>query len=73
MTLIDSVDRAHAEQSGSAIGFSRRRFLRAAAAAGGGLVLSLQLPFAGRGAARPGLAASFPTHSSVSEPMGRLS
>jgi isoquinoline 1-oxidoreductase subunit beta len=51
MTLIDSVDRAHAEQSGSAIGFSRRRFLRAAAAAGGGLVLSLQLPFAGRGAA----------------------
>ena len=45
MTLID---RAHAEESGAAIGLSRRRFLRAATAAGGGLMLSLQLPLAAR-------------------------
>src|SRR5262249_665837 len=32
-------------------GLSRRTFLRAAATAGGGLMLSLQLPFAGRDAA----------------------
>jgi isoquinoline 1-oxidoreductase beta subunit len=50
MTLSDGTDRARAEESGSAIGLSRRRFLRAAAAVGGGLTLSFQLPFAGRGA-----------------------
>jgi isoquinoline 1-oxidoreductase beta subunit len=35
------------EQSGSANDLSRRRFLQAGAAAGGGLLLSLSLPFAG--------------------------
>jgi isoquinoline 1-oxidoreductase subunit beta len=35
------------EQSGSANGLSRRRFLQVGAAAGGGLMLSLRLPFAG--------------------------
>jgi isoquinoline 1-oxidoreductase beta subunit len=34
------------EQSGSANGLSRRAFLKAGAAAGGGLMLSLRLPFA---------------------------
>ncbi len=34
------------EQSGSTNGLSRRRFLQAGAAAGGGLMLSLRLPFA---------------------------
>src|ERR1700730_13206893 len=41
----------HAEQSGSTEALSRRRFVRAAAAAGGGLVLSLRLPLAGSDAA----------------------
>jgi isoquinoline 1-oxidoreductase beta subunit len=51
MTLSDSIDRTRAEESGTAIGLSRRRFLRAAAAASGGLMLSLELPLAGRAAA----------------------
>ena len=37
---------ADPDQSGSANGLSRRRFLQAGAAAGGGLMLSLSLPFA---------------------------
>jgi isoquinoline 1-oxidoreductase subunit beta len=39
------------EQSGSASGLSRRKFLRAGAAAGGGLMLSLSLPIANQDAA----------------------
>jgi len=38
-------------QSGLANGLSRRRFVRAAAAAGAAYMLSLRLPFAGRDAA----------------------
>ena len=38
---------AVSDQSGSANGLSRRTFLQAGAAAGGGLMLSLSLPFAG--------------------------
>ncbi|MGA2128315.1 MAG: xanthine dehydrogenase family protein molybdopterin-binding subunit [Xanthobacteraceae bacterium] len=37
-----------ADQPGSADGLSRRKFLQAGAAAGGGLMLSLSLPFASR-------------------------
>src|SRR5262245_31333547 len=50
MTLNDTACRDCPEQSGSADGLSRRSFLRAAAA-GGGLVMSLRLPFGGRDAA----------------------
>jgi isoquinoline 1-oxidoreductase subunit beta len=50
MTLSDSVDNARAEQSKETVALSRRRFLHAAATAGGGLILALELPFADRGA-----------------------
>jgi isoquinoline 1-oxidoreductase beta subunit len=55
MTLNHTAHLALAEQSGSADGISRRTFLRAAAAAGGGLMLSLRLPSAGRDAAAAGI------------------
>jgi isoquinoline 1-oxidoreductase beta subunit len=42
------------DQTGSANGVSRRTFLQAGAAAGGGLMLSLSLPFANGGAAAAG-------------------
>jgi isoquinoline 1-oxidoreductase subunit beta len=51
MTVSDSIDRARGDDSGSGIGLSRRKFLQAATAASGGLMLSLQLPLAGRDAA----------------------
>ena len=54
MTLNRTARLALAEQSGSADGVSRRTFLRAAAAVGGGLMLSLRLPSAGRDAAAAG-------------------
>jgi isoquinoline 1-oxidoreductase subunit beta len=54
MTLNHAAHLALAEQSGSADGISRRTFLQAAAAAGGGLMLSLRLPSAGRDAAAAG-------------------
>jgi isoquinoline 1-oxidoreductase subunit beta len=54
MTLNHAAHLALAEQSGSADGISRRTFLRAAAAAGGGLMLSLRLPSASRDAAAAG-------------------
>jgi isoquinoline 1-oxidoreductase subunit beta len=54
MTLDHTAHLALAEQSGSADGISRRTFLRAAAAAGGGLMLSLRLRSAGRDAAAAG-------------------
>ena len=38
---------SHADDAVPTNGFSRRGFLRAGAAAGGGLMLSLRLPFAG--------------------------
>jgi isoquinoline 1-oxidoreductase beta subunit len=46
MTLNHTAYRARTEQSGSADDLSRRRFLQAGAAAGGGLLLSLSLPLA---------------------------
>jgi isoquinoline 1-oxidoreductase beta subunit len=55
MTLNHTAHLALAEQSGSADGISRRTLLRAAAAAGGGLMLSLRLPSAGRDAAAAGI------------------
>src|SRR5260370_320744 len=54
MTLNHTAHLALAEQSGSADGICRRTFLRNAAAAGGGLMLSLRLPSAGRDAAAAG-------------------
>ena len=54
MTLNHTAHLALAEQSGSADGISRRTLLRAAAAAGGGLMLSLRLPSASRDAAAAG-------------------
>ncbi len=50
MTLNHTAHLALAEQSGSADGISRRSFLQAGAAAGGGLLLSLSLPFPNRDA-----------------------
>jgi isoquinoline 1-oxidoreductase beta subunit len=54
MTLNHTAHLALAEQPGPADGISRRTFLRAAAAAGSGLMLSLRLPSAGRDAAAAG-------------------
>src|SRR5712672_3388193 len=54
MTLNHTAHLTLAEQPGSADGISRRNFLRAAAAAGGGLMLSLRLASAGRDAAAAG-------------------
>ena len=50
MTLKHTAHLALAEQSGSANSISRRSFLQAGAAAGGGLLLSLSLPFPNRDA-----------------------
>ena len=47
MTLNHTAHLALAEQFGSGDGISRRSFLQAGAAAGGGLMLSLSLPLAG--------------------------
>ena len=46
MILDHIASRAVADRSPSASGLSRRGFLQAGAAAGGGLMLSLSLPFA---------------------------
>jgi isoquinoline 1-oxidoreductase subunit beta len=51
MTLNHIAQCAPVEQSGSAFGLSRRRFLHTAAVAGGGLMLSLRLPLGRRDAA----------------------
>src|SRR5712675_2824235 len=52
MTVSHTVDPAHGSaQSQLASSLSRRRFLRTAAATGGGLMLGLRLPLAGRAAA----------------------
>src|SRR5262245_40981516 len=51
MLTSDTAYRVPVEQSGAANALSRRRFLRVAAVAGGGLVLSLRLPISGRDAA----------------------
>jgi isoquinoline 1-oxidoreductase beta subunit len=52
MTVSHTLDRAAGSaQSDSASSLSRRRFLRTAAVTGGGLMLSLRLPLAGRAAA----------------------
>jgi len=58
MTLNHAAHLALAKQSGLADGISRRTFLRAGAAAGGGLMLSLNLPFA-RGVAEAAAGADF--------------
>jgi isoquinoline 1-oxidoreductase beta subunit len=52
--IIDHLTSQAARQSPPANAVSRRRFLRAGAAAGGGLMLSLSLPFAGGEAAAAG-------------------
>ena len=69
-------------RSPPANGLSRRKFLQAGAAAGGGLLLSLRLPFATgeavggfgiAGCERQTQTASRPTPSSASGAMDRLS
>jgi isoquinoline 1-oxidoreductase beta subunit len=64
---------AGSARSSSARGVSRRAFLQAGAAAGGGLLLSLRLPFANGEADAAGALASRPTPSSASAATGRLS
>src|SRR5258707_2107098 len=55
MSVSYSVDRAAGSaQSGSANALSRRRLLQTAAAAGGGLMLSLRLPLTGSDVAAAG-------------------
>jgi isoquinoline 1-oxidoreductase beta subunit len=61
MTLDHLASRpADPEQSGSVNGLSRRTFLQAGAAAGGGLMLSLHVPFADGGAEAAGAAGFAP-------------
>ena len=50
MTQSHVVTAVHADRSSSQMGLSRRGFLQAGAAAGGGFMLSLRLPLAGRDA-----------------------
>jgi len=59
------------DQSVSADSLSRRSFLQAGAAVGGGLMLSLRLPFANGDGEAIGAKSSCPTPSSASTAMAR--
>jgi isoquinoline 1-oxidoreductase subunit beta len=61
------------DEFGSAKNFSRRAVLKATAAAGGGLMLSLRLPFAAAVAEAAGSAGFAPNAFIASEATGRLS